>query len=102
MRSAVRARTSAGSLHRARQPAAIELRVFRVRRDLLKGGRLLRVKRIGPRRVLRFVAPVFIHPKPRRGISPNDWFEGVPASLRDLLMARIVRALDPPLRDSAI
>ena len=29
---------------------------------------------------------MFIHPKPRRGVFANVWFERIPAGLRDLLM----------------
>ena len=45
-----------------------------------------RVKRIGPIGRGRFVSPMFIHPKPRRGVFANVWFERIPAGLRDLLM----------------
>src|SRR5438552_18876019 len=45
-----------------------------------------RVKRIGPIGLGRFVSPIFIHPKPRRGGFANVWFKRIPAGLRDLLM----------------
>src|SRR5258708_13491646 len=45
-----------------------------------------RVKRIGPIGRGRFVSPMFIHPKPRRGVFANIWFERIPSGLLDLLI----------------
>ena len=45
---------------------------------------------------------MLVHPKPRRRISPNDWFEFIPARLRDLLMGRAFRRLHLRQRDHAM
>src|SRR3954471_14068520 len=45
-----------------------------------------RVRRIWPVRVLRFVTPLLVHPKPGRGIIAHVRFKRIPTRLRDLLI----------------
>src|ERR1051326_3626885 len=45
-----------------------------------------RVKRIALLGAGWFVAPMFVHPQPRRGIFSHVRFERIPTRLRDLLM----------------
>src|SRR5207244_1690039 len=48
-----------------------------------------------------FVSPMFVHPKPRRGIFSDVGFERIPTCLRDLLMAHAV-AVDRAMKDDTI
>src|SRR5438105_9662767 len=61
--------------------------IFSAGRDrLVETAMRPRVKRIRPIGRGRFVPPMFVHPKPWRGIFAHVRFERIPARLRDLLI----------------
>src|SRR2546423_10645994 len=62
----------------------------------------VRVKRIWPVRVRRPVAPVFIHPEPRRRIFSHIRLERIPTGLRNLLQTHSGGVRDQGMRHHAI
>src|SRR5207249_3028720 len=48
-----------------------------------------------------FVSPMFVHPKPRRGIFSDVGFERIPTCLCDLLMAHAV-TVDRSMKDDTV
>src|SRR5205823_3673600 len=54
----------------------------------------IRVKWIRPLCISRPVTPMFVHPKPRRGIFAHIRLERIPAGLGELLVIHSARVLD--------
>src|SRR5438128_7011384 len=62
----------------------------------------IRIKWIRPVGFCRKVAPVFVHPEPGRWILSHIGFEGIPTSLRDLLMVEPGGVADFRMKNESI
>ena len=70
-------------------------------KHLVESSHNVRVKGVTPFGVCGAIAPMFVHPKPWRGIFPDHRFETVPAGLRHLLMIHLRLGLKFLVQDHA-